>query len=116
MEKTGKPIAAGVLNIITGGVGILMSFSYIIGFTALTGMMMGFPGMGDVAGFVPGLMMAIGIPCLLITVLVLVGGIFDVQRKHWGWALAGSIAAILAFWPLGIPSTVLTAVSKGEFE
>jgi ascorbate-specific PTS system EIIC-type component UlaA len=72
--------------------------------------------MAGVPGFVPGIILAMGIPILLISVLALVGGIFGVQRKHWGWALAGSIAAIIAFLPLGIASTVFTAQSKGEFE
>jgi hypothetical protein len=115
MEKTGKPTTAGVLNIITGGLGILGSFFYIIGFSAFTSMM-SLPGMGDIPGFMPGIILAMGVPSLLIAVLALVGGVFDLQRKHWGWALAGSIAAILSFLPLGIASTVLTAQSKGEFE
>ena len=115
MEKTGKPTAAGVLNIITGGLGILWSFFFIIGFSAATSMM-GSLAMVDIPGFMPGIILSTAIVSLLIAVLALVGGIFDVQRKRWGWALAGSIAAILAFLPLGIASTVLTAQSKGEFE
>jgi len=56
------------------------------------------------------------IPTLIIAILALVGGIFAVLRKQWGWTLAGSIAAILVFLPLGIASTVLAAQSKNEFE
>jgi hypothetical protein len=78
--------------------------------------MMASPEMAEVPGFVPGMILAVAIPFLLIAVLALVGGIFGVQRKHWGWLLAGSIAAILVFWPLGIASIVLTAMSKEEFE
>jgi hypothetical protein len=115
MERTNKPTTAGILNIITGALGILVSFGYILGFGVLSSMM-GSPELGDVPGFVPGIILAMGIPGLLITVLALVGGIFGVQRKHWGWALAGSIAAIIAFLPLGIASTVLTSQSRGEFE
>jgi len=115
MEKTGKPTIAGILNIITGALGILGAFGYLIGFGVLSSVM-SFPGMGEVPGFVPGIILIMGIPSLLIAVLALVGGIFDMQRKRWGWALAGSIAAILTFLPLGIASTVLTAQSKGEFE
>jgi hypothetical protein len=115
MERTNKPTTAGILNIITGVLGILTAFGYILGFGILTSMM-GLPEMGDVPGFVPGIILALAIPILLIAVLALVGGIFGVQRKHWGWALAGSIAAIIAFLPLGIASTVLTAQSRGEFE
>ena len=115
MEKTSKPTTAGILNIIAGVLGVLLALSYFIGFGVVS-TIMGIPGTEDVPGFVPGIILAMAIPTLLIAVLALVGGIFAVRRKQWGWSLAGSIAAILAFLPLGIASTVLTAQSKGEFE
>ena len=65
--------------------------------------------------FVPGIVLGTAIPSLLIAVLALVGGIFAVQRKRWGWALAGSIAAIFSFILLGIPAVILIAISKNEF-
>jgi len=49
MKKTGKPIAAGILNIITGALGILGAFGYLIGFGVLSSMM-SFPRMGEVPG------------------------------------------------------------------
>jgi hypothetical protein len=114
MERTSKPTTVGILNIISGVLGILGSFFYIIGFSVLSSFM-GTPEMADVPGFVPGLILAMGVPILLISVLALVGGIFGVQRKHWGWSLAGSIGAIIVFLPLGIASTVLVSQSRGEF-
>ena len=48
-------------------------------------------------------------------VVAIVGGIFALQRKLWGLALAGSIAAVLPFWVFGITSIVFTAISKEEF-
>jgi hypothetical protein len=49
--------------------------------------------------------------------LALVGGLFAAQRKNWGFALAGSIAAAMSFWTvvLGVPAIVFTAISKQEF-
>jgi len=116
MERTNKPTTAGILNIISGVLGILGSFIIMLVLGALGGMVgdyrMGYDMM-------PGVAMGMGIgmffPYLLISVLALVGGIFGVQRKHWGWSLAGSIGAIIVFLPLGIASTVLTAQSRGEF-
>jgi hypothetical protein len=115
MERTSKPTTAGILNIISGVLGILTAFGYILGFGILNSMMF-IPEMAEVPGFVPGIILAMGVPIFLISVLALVGGIFGVQRKYWGWSLAGSIGAIIVFLPLGIASTVLTAQSKGEFE
>ena len=62
------------------------------------------------------------IPLAILSILSLVGGIYAVQRRKWGLALAGSISAIFASIPLlgglpvGITATVLTALSKSEFE
>jgi len=119
MERTSKPTTAGILNIISGALGILGSFVYLLAFGFMGGMMggyydgMGYPMMG---GFLPAIIIGMGVPTFLIAVLALVGGVFGVQRKHWGWALAGSIGAIIVFLPLGIASTVLTSQSKREFE
>ena len=115
MERTSKPTTAGILNIIAGALGILGALFSMLAFGLLGGMMDSY-GMGYMPGFMPGMAMGMTVPSLLIAVLALVGGIFGVQRKHWGWSLAGSIAAIFAFLPLGIASTVLTAQSRGEFE
>ena len=114
MEKTSKPKVAGILNIITGALGILGAISTFIGFGVVSGAL-GIPT-GPIPGFVPGIVLGTAIFTLIIAVLALVGGIFAVQRKQWGWTLAGSIAAILVFLPLGIVSTVLAAQSKNEFE
>lgn len=38
------------------------------------------------------------------------------QRRKWGWALAGSIVAILATFPLGVASTIFVAIAKDEFK
>ena len=114
MEKTNKPIVAGVLNIITSVLGILGAIAMFIGFTVVSGNW-GIPGMAAIPGFVPGIVLGQGIFTLIIAVLALIGGIFAVQRKQWGWALAGSIAAIFGIFFLGIPAVVLVAISKDKF-
>jgi len=48
--------------------------------------------------------------------LPLIGGIYAVQRRKWGLALAGSIAAIFGSTPLGIAAAIFTALAKDEFE
>ena len=52
---------------------------------------------------------------LIVGALGIVGGIFSLQRKHWGWALAGAIVGCLSFLPLGVASVVLVAMGKSEF-
>ena len=48
-------------------------------------------------------------------VVALAGGIYALQRRRWGWVVAGGVAALLAFPPLGIVSLVLTALAEPEF-
>jgi len=114
MEKTNKSTTAGILAIISGAIGLIIAASYFIGFGVTSGCL-GIP-VGYIPGFVPGLVLGMAIPALIVAILALVGGIYAVQRKKWGWALAGSIASILAFFPLGIPAIILIAQSKAEFE
>ena len=119
MEKTKKPTVAGIFNIITGALGIIVAIAMFIGFPVVSGDW-SIPGMEAIPAFVPGLVLGTAIVSLLIAVLALVGGIYALQRKVWGWALAGSIAAILASLPLslflGIAAVILVAQSRNEFE
>ena len=114
MEKTNKPTVAGILAIISGVLGLPWAVCLFIGYGVVTGAL-GIPT-GYIPGFVPAIVLGMAIPTLILAILALVGGIYAVQRKIWGLALAGSIAAILVFLPLGIPSLIFAAQSKNEFE
>ena len=56
-----------------------------------------------------------GVFGIIVGALGIVGGIFSIQRKRWGWALAGAIAGCLSFLPLGVGAVVLVAMGKSEF-
>ena len=114
MEKTSKPTVAGILAIISGVLGLILAVSYFIGYGVVSGAL-GIPT-GYIPEFVPGIVLGMAIPTLVISILALVGGIYAVQRKKWGLAFAGSIAAILAFLPLGILAVIFAAQSRNEFE
>jgi len=120
MEKTWKPVVAGILDVVSGAVGLIAVLGLIIAIFITGGCAI--PGTGDVPLFVPSLLTGIAATLAIFSVLSLVGGVYALQRKLWGLALAGSIAAIFASIPLlgglpvGITATILTALSKGEFE
>ena len=120
MEKTWKPVIAGILNIISGAVGLIAVLGLVIAILVTGGCAI--PGTENVPLFVPSLLTGISVPLAIFSLLSLAGGICAIQRKLWGLALAGSIAAIFASLPLlgglpvGITATVLTALSKNEFE
>lgn len=117
MEQTWKPTVAGILNIVSGGLSVIgfvfvaigLIFFMAIDSTALsmpTGHM--FPGLA--------FLFAIAIPLFIVDALAIVGGIYALRRKIWGWALTGAIAAIILSWPIGIASVVFTIMSKDEFK
>ena len=114
-KQTWMPMTAGILDIIAGG------FSLIAGFVLLIIGAVGSNFMVYFAPQMPPAMMvvifsSIAVPLIIIGILAIVGGIYALQRKIWGLALAGSIAAFFPCWILGLTAIVLTALSKNEFE
>jgi hypothetical protein len=111
MDKSWIPTVAGILDIIAGVfalVGCLaLSFGgYIVGTI---------PEANDAPlPAVVTLLSTLSFGFLVIGLLAIIGGTFTLRGTKWGWALAGSIAATLAFPPLGIPAIVLTVLAERE--
>ena len=123
MEKTWKPVAAGILDIVAGAFSILGFLGVIIGIMVFIPFSVAFgpgpvPEYGSwlIPGFVESILWIVAVFLLIVGVLPLIGGIYALQRKKWGLALAGSIAAILGSTPLGIAAIVFLSISKDEFE
>ena len=115
MEKTKKPTTAGILDIVSGAFAIMWFIMLMIA-RAVTSGAWGIPGMEYIPEFVPAILSGIAVPTLIIGIFALTGGIYALQRKLWGLALAGSIAATIFWFFIGIPAIVLTAQSREEFE
>jgi len=115
-KKTWMPTAAGILDIIAGSFVLLGGFILLIFGTVGSSIMPYFmPQMPPVTAVV--IFSSIAVPLILIAILAIVGGIYALQRKIWGLALAGSIAAFFSpSWVLGVAAIVFTALSKNEFE
>lgn len=106
MEKTWKPLAAGVLAIVGGSFNILVALSLAM-FMPIAA---SFPGAFSTLGFIGALFLGTG-------VVALIGGISAIRRKRWGLSLAGAICAIAPpSFLLGILSTVFIAMARDEFE
>ena len=90
MNKKWMPITAGVLDIISGVLGI--------GSGIPIGIMMGFVSW---VGKVYGQHIVIGLSLLIIAgTLAFVGGAFAIRSKRWRLALAGAIAAFISCLPV----------------
>ena len=123
VQKTWKPIVAGILNIVGGALRILGAFVLLIGVmffipVAVTGGPGPVPDMPNC--MIPGVLstvLIIGMVFLLIVgIIPIIGGIYALQRKKWGLALAGSIVAIFGSSIMGILATIFIAMAKDEFE
>jgi hypothetical protein len=105
-KKTPMPLIAGILMLVSEGfkflalLGVLLFLIVPASFLRLGGL----------------LVLLLSLPLLAVTALAVIGGIFALLRKRWGWALAGSIVCILPFSLLGIAATILVALSRDEFD
>jgi hypothetical protein len=113
-ETTAKPVVAGIFNIITGSLGLLVSFSlFLLVFVS------GFDFehyLGIFPEFITALAVFIASVMLVLALLVLISGIYALERRYWGLSLAGSVVAALTGGALGIAALVLIALSKDEFD
>ncbi len=121
MKRTTKPIIAGVLNIAAGiiSVGCIIGLSITLAATNVMAFIIDVIPAGDlpsVAAFLSNVLIVLIVLSVFEAVFSIIGGVLAIQRKRWGRALLGSIAAISAMSPFGIVSTVLVALAKDEFE
>jgi hypothetical protein len=121
METTWKPVVAGILNIALGILNLFGMFMIIGLMVAFGGGILTIVRIAEflpiwLSGMVQGVLIILAILLAVSSSLPLIGGIYAVQRKSWGLALAGSIVAIFSGALLGTISTVLVALSKKEFE
>ena len=105
-RKTAMPVIAGILVLVSEGLKLLA----LMGVLLLAAIPASYSRM---ASLLLPLLLA---PLLVVTVLAVIGGIFSLLRKRWGWALAGSIVSILPFSLFGIAATILVALSRDEFD
>jgi hypothetical protein len=117
--KTWMPVAAGVLSIVAGAMG-LIAVAFLITFGATFGAEIAREVLKSVGFWQSGMPLTIigliSIPLIIINAVAIIGGIYALQRKIWGLALTGAICAILPAQVFGIIAVVFIAVSKKEFE
>ena len=104
MERTWRGTWAGILAIIAGGIGIgVGAFVTVMGGT-----------IGALAGL-GGMLAALGAAPIGLGIVALIGGIFALRRRAWGFALTGAILACICFLPVGILAVIFVFMGKREF-
>ncbi len=114
VQKTAMPTAAGILSIISGA-------SHLIGFLVLLVMGIFWSAMPDFRGYPyfewpTAVFITLAIILLITGIIIIIGGIYTLKRKYWGWALAAAILAFLPFNLIGLAAIILVALSKKEFD
>jgi hypothetical protein len=106
MSTSWKPTAAGILAIIGGALIMLVALAISLFVPVAAPFRYAFVSVG-----------AIVLLWLAAGVMAIIGGIFALQRRHWGLALAGAVCALVPpATLLGIVSTVFVALAREEFE
>jgi uncharacterized membrane protein YozB (DUF420 family) len=105
------PVTAGILDLVIGVPGLIVGIIW-----AVVG--------GFLTFFIAGLGALLGAPMIILSIVAIVGGVFAIRKRAWGFALAASICAfivglVFVVVPgllLGIPAIVFTILGKGKFE
>lgn len=115
-RKTSMPVVAGILDILSGVLSLLTFVALLIGSIAvglnLVHIYIWDPG----AGIALSVLIILTVLSLAAGILGLVGGVYALQSKKWGLAIAGSICALSPTFILGLAAIILTALSRDEFE
>jgi MFS family permease len=121
-KEVQKSTVGGILSIVAGALGLLGGLTFLLVTAFASSIFNGSFGFNDLASseeqFLTVMVVmyaAMGIIGLILGALGIVGGVVSIQRKRWGWALAGAIASSLSFLPLGVAAIVLVAMARTEF-
>ena len=104
------PLTAGILELIIGIPGLIVGL-----IAAAVG--------GAVTFFIGGLGGLIVVPFIILGIVAIIGGVFAIRKRAWGFALAGAICGFIVGLPLvapaillGIPAIIFVALGKAHFE
>jgi len=124
MEKPWMPVVAGILDIVSGALGVVMGLFMALHLPAARAIQAAprfapnpggaLPQMPPV--FFPGMDIAMGIALIVIGVLAIVGGVYALKVKVWGLALAGSIAGVITGRLMGIVALIFIVLGRKDFQ
>ena len=118
LSQSWMPAVAGALSITSGTLGIIgIAFLIAFGIFGREIAREALISIGFLQNVIPLRIIGfISIPLFIVNIVSIIGGIYAVQKKYWGLALAGAVCAIVPAQLLGILSVVFIALSKKEFE
>jgi hypothetical protein len=112
-----KATVAGILDITAGIFGFVGGVPLLVlalGGAAVLGMVPE-PEANRVAFLPLALFLPLAVFCFVAGLVAIFGGVAAINRRSWGMAVAGSIAAVFGFFPLGIGAIIFTILAEPEF-
>ena len=116
MEQTWKPTTGGILCIIAGVINVLLGLVVVV-VLAGAGLLMG-TELVELPAELAGMswLGVLGVPLVVVGIVSIVGGVYALKRRLWGFALAGAICSIMTGNLLyGTLAIIFISVSKSEF-
>jgi hypothetical protein len=117
MAETSKATVAGVCDIVAGICGVMGGIPLFVLAVVGSSMLGSVPNPRfHILNLIPlALFVPLGLLCWLAGVAAIAGGVAALNRRRWGLALAGSIAAVFGFFPVGVAAVVFTILAEPEF-
>jgi len=119
LPKTVMPTVGGILSIISGALGFI-TIAFFLTFGSVFGAAIAREVLSSLGYWQAGLPLTIigiiAILLLCVNIVAIIGGIYAIQRRGWGMALAGAICSVFPSQILGVLAVVFIAISRREFE
>lgn len=116
MERAWMATAAGILNIVSGGLALIGALTTVVfaGVLSILPAMTAEPADDLPLGLAAGVLWALVLLCLVAALLMIVGGVAALRRSGWGWPLTGAVTALFCATPLGIFALVFVVMAEQE--
>ncbi|MDD5312649.1 MAG: hypothetical protein PHO26_06415 [Dehalococcoidia bacterium] len=118
MKPTWKPIMAGILDIVSGAIGMVGGIYFVILSTVLQSIheyLNVDPAVIQTIQQFISSVMAIPFILVFVGIAAIIGGVYALQRRIWVFALGGAVFSFILFFPFGLASIIVTAMSREEF-
>lgn len=117
MAQTSKATVAGILDMVAGISGLVGGIPLLLLALVGSGVLgtLPDPEVRPLAILPMALFMPLALLCFSSGIIAIAGGIAAFNRRRWGLAVAGSIAAVFSFFPIGIAAVIFTVLAESEF-
>lgn len=118
LKVTWKPVLAGILDIISGAIGMVGGLYFVILSSIFRAIHQNLGVSQEVILKIEQVISSVSaIPFVLmfIGIAAIIGGVYALQRRIWAFALAGSILSCMVFPVFGLPAIIITVIARDEF-